>query len=168
MSCIAQILELKGDLEFLPINENVVIEGGGNYKGYEYLITFTAHGIRCGYVAIPAEQDYESSHINVHGGLTFEGENHSAKNLLRTPCSDIWLGFDAAHFDDMRDMERAKKYFGDVSLFGAPFELINEMYKVAQEMEMREPYCSHKKFEYIEGQCKSVIEQLITQQGIAA
>lgn len=60
MSCIPKILELKGTKEFLPIPSlnqqdkytTTVIEGGGNYKGYDYLITFRDMGFRCGYVAL--------------------------------------------------------------------------------------------------------------------
>lgn len=163
MSCITKILELKGDAEFLPLHDQVVIEGGGDYKGYEYLITFTSYGTRCGYVAVPPEQDYDSSQLDVHGGVTFEENDHGAKNLLPTPCNDMWIGFDAAHYGDMRDMEQAKKYFGGLPRFDKTFEIINELHKEVHEMEMRDPHCSHKTFDYMAEQCKFMIDQLIEQ-----
>lgn len=163
MSCITKLLEMKGDAEFLPVHDQVVIEGGGEYKGYEYLITFTSYGTRCGYVAVPAEQDYDSSEIHAHGGITFEEDNHGAKNLLPTPCNDMWLGFDAAHWGDMRDMDQAKKYFTGVSRFDATFEILNELHKDVHAMESQSPQFSHKTFEYMENECKSIIEQLIEQ-----
>ena len=52
MSCITQLLEMKGDQPFLKADDSVVIEGGGVYKGYEYLIVFVSYGHRCGYVAL--------------------------------------------------------------------------------------------------------------------
>lgn len=52
MSCITEILKVKGDKDFIVSGE-IAIEGGGTYKDYEYIITFTSSGHRCGYVAIP-------------------------------------------------------------------------------------------------------------------
>lgn len=163
MSCITKLLEMKGDAEFMPIHDQVVIEGGGTYKGYEYLITFTYYGTRCGYVAIPADQDYDSNEINVHGGVTFEEDNHGAKNLLPTPCSDIWLGFDAAHWGDSRNIPLAKKYFGHDEKQNMKMAIMEEIHKEVDEMERNDPHFSHKTFGYMEDQCKSVIEQLIEQ-----
>ena len=163
MSCITKLLEMKGDKDFLAVHDQVVIEGGGNYKGFEYLITFTSYGTRCGYVAIPDDKNYDSSELYVHGGITFEDRTHGAKNLLPTPCNDMWLGFDAAHFGDMRDMEQAKKYFGGTPRFDATFEMINELHKEVHEMEMRDPNCSHKTFSYMADECKHLIDQIIEQ-----
>lgn len=163
MSCITKLLEMMEGKEFLHIHDEVVMEGGGNYKGYEYLITFTAYGTRCGYVAIPANQDYDVNEIQCHGGVTFEEDNHSAKNLLPTPCTDMWIGFDAAHYLDMRDFEAAKKYFGGQPKQHFQINLMEDLHKEIDDMERRDPHCSHKTFEYMENECKSIIEQLIEQ-----
>src|ERR1700691_3384773 len=109
MSCIPKLLELKGDKEFLPVHDNIVIEGGGKYKDYDYLITFVDYGHRCGYVAIPPlhpvyndKSDYP--HFSVHGGITFFEESRFAEELLNHKCADKWIGFDACHGDDRKDM----------------------------------------------------------------
>lgn len=70
MSCISKLLEMKGDKEFLPIDDHAVVEGGGHYKGYEFLITFVETGYRCGYVAIPPGIKYDSDKLYVHGRIT--------------------------------------------------------------------------------------------------
>jgi len=163
MSCITKILELKGDKEFLPLHDQVVIEGGGNYKGFEYLITFTHYGTRCGYVAVPPGLKYHSDDISVHGGVTFEGEDHGAKNLLPVPCSDVWIGFDAAHWGDTRDFEKAKKYFGTNKRVLHQIDLMEELHKAVDELERQDSDFSHKTFDYMAAQCKSVIDQLIEQ-----
>lgn len=164
MSCITKILELKGDKEFLPLpNNQVVIEGGGNYKGFEFLITFTHYGTRCGYVAVPPETKYDSDELSVHGGVTFEDEHHGAKNLLPTPCNDVWIGFDAAHWGDSRDFNLAKHYFGQDKHEYLQIELMEELHKDVKALERADPSFSHKTYDYMVDQCKSVIEQLIEQ-----
>jgi hypothetical protein len=163
MSCITQLLELKGDKEFLPIHNEVVIEGGGVYKGHEYLITFTEHGHRCGYVAIPSGVTVDTDDINCHGGVTFEDEHHHAKSLLPVPCNDTWIGFDAAHWGDMPCRDTSRKYFGHSDVALKKIKIMEEIHKDIHEMESKDPSFSHKTFEYMEEQCKSVIDQLLEQ-----
>lgn len=168
VSCITKLLEMKGDDEILPIHEECVIEGGGTYKGYEYLITFTSQGTRCGYVALKPEetqkflkeregQSYYYPDLDCHGGVTFFEEAHGAKDLLPTPCNDFWVGFDCAHAGDGHDKELTEKYFKR-TIFS------DEYYKAMEEFTLRGEV-THKTFKYVEDDCKSIIEQLI---GMAA
>lgn len=163
MSCITQLLEMKGDREFMPVHDKCVIEGGGLYKGFEYLIVFVELGHRCGYVAIPSGLGFDSDDLFVHGGITFEDESHSAKDLLPVPCNDTWLGFDAAHWGDMRCSDTALKYFGDDPIAKKGIEYLKEIHADIHEMELNNPEFSHKTFEYMEEQCKYLIDQLIEQ-----
>jgi|SRR6185503_1029516 len=146
MTCITKILELKGDKEFLPVNSRIVIEGGGSYKGIEYLITFTEMGTRCGYVAISEPFDYDD--IDCHGGLTFFSQSHSAKKLLDIACDDIWIGFDAAHAYDGRSKNTVLKYFGETKLSDSFFDCV-------------EPFTIHRTYNFMENECQSIIDQLI-------
>lgn len=146
MSCITELLKIKGDAPALPINGHVVIEGGGIYKNHEYLITFTHLGHRCGYVAIADCEVKYVDGIKCHGGVTFDGRDHAAKNLLDISCNDFWVGFDAAHFGDKGCAETAIKYFPD-SNKAATFAVDDE-------------FSTHKTYEYMEGECKSIIDQL--------
>lgn len=164
MSCITKLLEMKGDKEFLPFHSSVVIEGGGTYKDHEFLIAFTYHGSRCGYVAIPSGVKYDSDEIQVHGWITFEGKHNGAKDLLTTPCNDIWIGFDAAHWGDTRDYEKAKKYFGHNEEEKIQINLSELLYKDVDKLERQDSYFSHKTFDYMVSECKSVIDQLIAQR----
>jgi len=108
MSCIPKILELKGDKDHLhtmdhsklPADCGNVIEGGGEYKGYHYLITFTGTAHRCGYVGIEeghplygkdlmqnsAPDYFQTSHIVMMSGLVSMqrtlGMEKTGKNTL--------------------------------------------------------------------------------------
>jgi len=163
MSCITKLLEIKGDKDILPIHEQCVIEGGGNYKGFEFLITFTSHGTRCGYVAIPDGFGGSLSSIYCHGGVTFEGRDHGAKDLLPIPCNDTWIGFDCAHYGDSNDLELAKKYFGG----GRRFDILMEIHKDVEALEVTDPFFSHKTYEFVEKECQYIIDQLVEQQDAA-
>ncbi len=159
MSCITQLLEMKGEKEYLPVHDHVVIEGGGVYKDYEYLVVFTDSGHRCGYVAIPSGTRYNSDNLYVHGGITFEDESHAAKDILPIPCNDTWLGFDAAHCDDHPDFDLARKIFGDQ----------HKRYDILEECPhpiMRFEGISHKSYKYMEDQCKYLIDQLIEEHDV--
>jgi hypothetical protein len=179
MSCIPKILELKGNKEVLPVpNENLevgslclLVEDGGNYKGYDYLITFTGLGFRCGYVALPSSHpinnDYQECgypDFEVHGGITFFDENHlSEKFFGEDACHDKWLGFDCGHGYDLNDWETAKKYFADntkIYEFTANFNKITENFKKIEEYDD----IKIRTKEYVIAECKSLIEQLIAKE----
>ncbi len=149
MTCITKILELKGDKDFLPINSRVVVEAGGNYRGFEYLITFTEMGTRCGYVAISNPDDFDLENIDCHGGLTFSATTHNAKKLLDVACDDLWIGFDAAHAYDGNCRETTLKYFGKLPLSASFYD--------------RDKEEIHRTYEFMEFECKSIIDQLLSQ-----
>lgn len=178
MSCITEILKIKGDKEVLaPLDENgkpwVIVEGGGTYKDHEYLIILNTVGHRCGYVAIPPDHkfnetkleiremmgslrkyehyDYDSLNIDCHGGLTFMDKNHSLKDLLTVPCDDFWIGFDCGHYNDSPDVAAYKKHWGE------------ESYKQRESFFgcMDEGRENVRDFYYVEKECHKIIKQLI-------
>jgi hypothetical protein len=181
MSCITEILKLKGDKEFfVPLTEDgeawISVEGGGSYKDYEYLIVLNKSGHRCGYVAIPndhkysrspkennelingktyASYHYENLDIDCHGGLTFMGPDHDLKFLVETKCKDIWIGFDCGHYLDLADVEAFKKYFGQKEYEDKKsfFTIINHYDKRGSGIV--------RAYDYVEKECKSIIDQLI-------
>lgn len=157
MSCITQLLEMKGDREILPIHGQAVIEGGGSYKGYEYLITFTSHGTRCGYVAIPDGHRGDNVDVHCHGGITFSDRDHGAKDLLPIACNDLWIGFDCAHYGDRNDLELAKKYFGGSDRF----DILMDLHKEVEALERADHFFSHKTYKFVEKECKYIIDQLL-------
>ncbi len=156
MSCITKILEVKGDKKFLKHNSGAGIEGGGTYKGYEYLISFTNMGHRCGYVAVPNGIAGDYDDITCHGGVTFEDIDHSFKDILDTPCADLWIGFDAAHAGDLADLDKALEYFenepGIIEYKRITEESFNKLYQLGER---------HRNYEYMEKECHNIIEQLI-------
>lgn len=175
MSCITEILKLKGDQEALvPEGNWIAVEGGGKYKDYEYLVVLNDNGHRCGYVAIPPDHpasqiplekrefcgreydhyDYNELDIECHGGLTFMSPTHSLKELLTVPCNDMWVGFDCGHCYDSCDQEAMRKYFGD--------DLMETKKTFIECMDMLDHHQMVKDFEYVEGECHSIIDQLIT------
>jgi hypothetical protein len=156
MSCITKLLELKGDKEFLPVSQQIVIEGGGKYKDHEYLITFTSRGHRCGYVALSTEEAEKNKEdeigLGCHGGITFFGNDHDAKSLLDIPCDDVWVGFDAMHHMDSPCKKTAMKYFESISRA--------KMLYMDETEEIMEKYGEHRTYEYMEQECKKIIDQL--------
>ena len=160
MSCITKILELKGDKEFLPCHLQSGIEGGGVYQGYEYIISFTSMGHRCGYVAIPDGISGNYEDLVCHGGITFEGNDHGFKDLLDTPCADLWVGFDAAHCDDLGNLETAMKYFGQIEQSRRSIEVLHSVTEQSY-IELHKLGCVHRSYEYMEQQCHHIIDQLI-------
>ena len=176
MSCITEILKLKGDKEVLvPDGKWIAVEGGGTYKDHEYLIVLNTSGHRCGYIAIPSDHpysqtpeetrelccrpyqhyDYDSLNIDVHGGLTFMSPDHGLKDLLPIPCTDMWIGFDCGHYLDKCDVKMFRKYFGEeeVEKKQSFFNAINH-----DDIETGQTV---KDFNYVEQQCHNVIDQLI-------
>ncbi len=166
MSCISEILKVKGDKDFLLL-DRFVVEDGGIYKGYEYLITFVeimAH--RCGYVAISKDNklydkdlmDLEcAANLSVHGGITFNDSGaHITEAVLnkKISCTDRWIGFDAMHAYDLPDIECYKKYFIIRPLALESMESLAKCYE-------RETKDAIRDKPYMVDQCKSLIDQII-------
>lgn len=165
MTCINKILELKGDQEIFKV-ERIVIEGGGEYKGYEFLVTFTDMGFRCGYVAVPPthpvhsffNEDYNYPELECHGGVTFFGKSHLAELLIENPCEDKWVGFDCGHCEDLTDLKTFDKYFPEADKFQRDYVDGNSSKKsTIWPMEMRTK-------DYVIENCKRMIDELITKE----
>ncbi len=172
MSCITEILKLKGDQEVLvPDGKWIAVEGGGTYKDHEYIIVLNTSGHRCGYVAlhpdhpysdIPKEKrsygehyDYDKCDIDVHGGLTFMSPEHGLKDLLTIPCNDMWIGFDCGHYGDMCDVKMFKKYFGEEEC-----EAKKSFFSAMNHSDIRIGQ-TVKEYDFVEEQCHHIIDQLI-------
>ena len=157
MSCITKLLELKGDKAFIPspVQPEVIIEGGGTYKGFDYLVVLNHMAHRCGYVAISKDHPaynagcYDDIDVDVHGGLTFFSEPH----IIESDCGDKWAGFDAGHAYDGYDLDALETYFG------ADDETV-------KYMRSRDFYTNPHRdlvirdFAYMEAECKKLIDQL--------
>jgi hypothetical protein len=165
MSCIPHLLKLKGDNDIFKINPNVILETGGNYKGYDYCVVFNYRGFRCGYVAVSAnhpilkgyKDDYDLP-IRVHGGVTFcEKPNGLVEEqLLREDsCGDVWIGFDANHAWDLHDFEHALKLFPDRE---------DEIKRIKSWDILFSHDSYFRSNDYIEDECKSMIDQIINNE----
>lgn len=78
---------------------------------------------------------------------------HGLKDLLPIPCTDMWLGFDFGHCNDMCDTKAYKKYFGKEKAENKKsfFDAMNQGYD-GQTV---------KTFKYAEKECHGIIDQLI-------
>ncbi len=166
MSCIPEILKRKGN-GIAVVKDGLVIEGGGHYKGYDWLVTFNDRGFRCGYVALSPdhplyEKDmYEMDNIlDVHGGVTFYKQSHIAKKYLGHACEDMWVGFDAGHCNDIPDVEKASECFPYLREVKKD-HLIRMSHMFEALLQDGTPNNSLKDFAFMENECRSVIEQLI-------
>jgi hypothetical protein len=167
MSCITELLKIKGDREYLSHPKNtdsqgVVIEDGGHYKEHEFLITFTGMGYRCGYVAISQDivnlydltEDKVDEEIEAHGSVTFFDNEHCIKDLLSHVCYDFWIGFDAGHSCDRKDLNLLKKIFPGRFSFYKSSEYYNEEGSTIRNLN------------YMKNECKKVIDQLIDKKWV--
>lgn len=177
MNSMAEILRLVESIRragnetiLIPESTDMVVEGGGNYRKYEYLVCLNDLGIRVGYIALLREHpyskiepledgnfDYGSLDIHCHGGLSYMGFDHTLKRLIGDinprPDSEMWIGFDCGNFNDLFDVDACKKYFGEEHYQRkmAFFNILN-FYIVGRSL---------KTFEYVEKECHSIIDQLI-------
>jgi hypothetical protein len=111
--------------------------------GYKnYLCKIVRHSylkVLLGYVKIPATSFYYGKNINyriirdldAHGGITFSG-------YLDGDSDGWWIGFDCGH----GGLDLAPKFFELIP----DFEILDETYK---------------NFEYVRGQLKSLVDQII-------
>jgi hypothetical protein len=164
MSCIQEILKKKGDKDFLEaIPNELVIEGGGHYKGYDYLITFNNFGHRCAYVAISPDhplynkEGYDDIELEMHGGCTFFEKHDVIQEAVlgQHTCEDKWIGFDAGHYQDGVDLKAAEKYFNFNDM--RPYRLGH----LKERHEMDKGWRSTiKTKKFMEKECKSILDHL--------
>ena len=149
MSSIAEILKRKGKKEYWVL-DGFAIEGGGVYKNYDYLITFTHLGSRCGYVAIKPEQSKIIDNLDVHGDITFSGNatHIISQTLVKNHCDDIWIGFDAAHGGDGFDFELVRKLWPNQPELYSYKKLLNDGEII-------------RTYKFMENECKKLIDQII-------
>lgn len=162
MSCIPKLLEQKNktpDKPFFLVN-GAVLEAGGNYRSYDWCVTFTDRGSRCGYVAIPVSHPF-NQYISLDEDLVRELEVHGEVTYLGKPfieekiCDDIWIGFDADHYYDGRDIECLEKYFPEMA----------EAFIINGKSILSKSFIGPiKTMEFMENECKKLIEQLILQE----
>lgn len=157
MTCISTILKATENkpyiIERTPKYLNIVIEGGGEYKGFEWLVTFTGSGHRCGYVAIDPDNDSSYPELDCHGDVTFYGKHEAILSHFNINCPDVWIGFDCAHGEDAKDEKSVILYFGKDHA-----ETIKDFFSSWED------YSTVKSFKFVEKQCKKIINQLINRR----
>ena len=128
-----------------------VVEKEFEHRGLKCVILFGYMGFRNGYVGVPKEhqhygKDYhELEEIEVHGGLTYSGNNGSYPIE-----SDLyWFGFDCVHLYDGQDLSKARELFPEY----APYYEMG-LYDLGQH---GVEACS---LEYVELNCVELAEQL--------
>lgn len=156
------------------------VEVDKKYKGFDYLVIGLTMGHRCGYVRIPiGHKLYGLSYseqipisfkeisegkigkrgvlsifcasklkpddnismgllFDVHGGITYSRKRVANKN-------GWWIGFDCAHFGDRKD----------ISLMDKKYKEMNERYYLSFSGDIV------RTKEYVESECKSLIDQII-------
>ena len=82
--------------------------------GFRCVIVGSYMGHRCGYIAIPKDnelygKDYDEIDIDVHGGLTYS-EYSNSEYPVKSEEDVWWIGFDCAHSGDGKDMELIKSF----------------------------------------------------------
>lgn len=165
------------------------VESDFEYRGYRCVVIFGDMGFRCGYVGVKSDnplyrKDYSDYldinkseldnepigkrgiipilgaafdedervrldvYFNVHGGLTYADDRADypvESNLW-------WLGFDCGHWDDAKDWDAVIRYWGEDDL------------QVLRRMRLESELGSYGEIrtqEYVESECKSLVDQII-------
>lgn len=121
-----------------------------DYKGYPCVILFMSHGHRCGYVGVPNDRKYDIDNIMCHGGVTYCKEHLHFQEDKNT----LWIGFDTGHYQDGRDYECIKKYFGDNEIVMKNLDFIIKVQNGKNTGSIRT-------LEYCKEECKNIVEQII-------
>lgn len=90
-------------------------------------------------------------YFNVHGGLTYSGDNNGTYPV---ESNLWWLGFDCGHYMDGKDLELMEKYWGDDPNIQRKIEIEKEYYMIGNNYPVRSK-------EYVENECKSLVDQII-------
>lgn len=166
MSCITQLLK-SGAVRANNNPGSAIVEGGGVYRNYEYLVVFNPIGFRCGYVAInkshplnssaKSHDDIEDMDIDMHGGCTYFG-----RQMTSYDCDDVWIGFDCAHAGDLWDVDslREKKAILHEDEYFAIDTALRFASNAPHVQNLRGEWPTVKNFNYVENECKGIINQL--------
>ena len=139
--------------------KRIYLEEVFDYKGYKCACVFNAGGYRCGYVAVDESHPYYKmdytddgpNEVMCHWGLTYSGEGRH----FYDDSDDLWwFGFDCGHFEDGMDCDTALRY-GLIS--GVEYNVGMEM----QEALNMDENVTVKTKEFVEENCKMIVEQLI-------
>ena len=137
--------------------QRIYVEEIFEHKGYRCVCVFNAGGFRCGYVAVDNthpyyEKSYEEdgpNEVQCHYGLTYSGNGN---HFFTENDKYWWFGFDCGHYGDGVDFDTAKKY--DV--------VSDKEYLIGKEFSAALNDGSLiKTQEFVEENCKMIIEQLI-------
>lgn len=90
--------------------------------------------------------------FDVHGSLTFAGDNHPEK------CGLWWLGFDCGHAGDGHDLDKIEELWGDI-------DYIRERVAIDRKYYIYDPIRS---LEYVQQECRNLADQIIKYEEVAA
>jgi hypothetical protein len=107
----------------------------GQYHNHEYRVKLLRGGWRCGYVRINPDDNTCIYDIDVHGGITYSRDSENSY----LP-DGWWVGFDCIHSGDEKDVNAVKEVFG--------YDIECDGYGVVRSAE------------YVENECKKLIDQL--------
>ena len=138
------------------MNAPINVESDFTYKGYRCLVTIHPSGWRCGYIEVKQSHPLYGKNYNdeiidiyVHGGLTFSGHVIESDGW--------WFGFDAGHGEDGIDLTIVPREVKNVIQDGkvthwSQYEAAKKLKKVFRG--------AVKNKEYMESECRSLIDQL--------
>ena len=124
-----------------------VVEKQFEYKGHDCICVFTRLGVRNGYVSVKGYKPLYDYDIDCHCGLTYGGKLPEYYN----PKAQYYIGFDCGHVCDGIDKIQAYKY-GLIDK-----ETLEYMYDTGEPV---------RDLEYIEEQCKKIVDQLEDNDGL--
>ena len=122
-----------------------IVEKKFEYKNHECICVFNRLGFRCGYVSVKENKEFTHYDIDCHCGLTYNGELPPEYE----PKHKYYIGFDCGHICDKQDIDQAYAY-----------GLITLQEHLYQKTFLRNFDGKIRNLEYVENQCKKIVEQL--------
>ncbi len=137
--------------------QRIYVEGIFEHKCYKCVCVFNAGGFRCGYVSVDNTHPYYGKNytedgpdnIMCHWGLTYSG---NGSHFYTDDDCYWWFGFDCGHYEDGVDFDTAKEY----AIVSDKEYLIGKEFSVALN-----DGALIKTQEFVEENCKMIVEQLI-------
>jgi hypothetical protein len=138
-----------------------IVESDFTYEGLRCVVLFQMLGYRCGYVGVPKVHElygkdyddvYDKLEDGVHGGLTYAGGGEESEYPVESNL--WWLGFDCAHYGDGKDLDLAKEYFKEDE------KIVKQLEMTAQIESMYPIYEPVRSLQYVENECKSLVNQI--------
>jgi len=141
----------------------ILIEKVAKHLDFTYVVTFrTGLGVRSGYVAVPASYEVQDEKIKVHNGIDYIGGGDFP--IITKAKSTTWYGFDCGSENDKVDLKKLNELIESETINEETKKQIRTLIDFEVDYKLSSSSNTVKSHDFVEKECKSVIEQIKEQQ----